>query len=1178
MSETSAAASLLGVLERRNAAAAALARMASLAVRVEPELLRALRLALLPGADVSAEADLWSSEIVEARSPSAMVLAPDVAALLRRSLGDDLDRIRGVIERVHEPLPAILRLEEALVYAALSPGRASEVEEGLRRVTATLLGDRSRREDLAAWALRALPRLPPAARETSAFWSLLWVAGAALPGGWVDLEEAPAAGAMRIEPAVLAQLPPAFIAVERRGGKLRMRSVGQPGRGTLEVPGTRPVLVEVRSGAPACTVALPHEGWARVDVAGSVVMLHAVDGRIYELRAAEEVPAPVHEKAPERARAPEAWWGGCVQIRASSDGLVLQSGYLVRSEFVVTARHAVMGVSGLQVAAKLGGDERVADLLLADEETDVAVFEIEPLEGRSGYEIAAHPAPPEPWFALGFSGDGTRVEVTGTTASVDRDVGARSIVLHADAGDPVPGISGAPVLVNGRVLGHVLSAAADDGDGRTAITVCSATWVDELLRPVLLALDEGEQLSQEYERLRASMTSSRERTVALTQVQHGMRRLAASETLSGERVRRLFESGGEGRRLLALTCAEVRRDPALFEIVRQAISTRRTAFEQYAALQAAVAMMDHLDLPRFLELHSIVLREREERWRGSDGGRDMLALSEIFLRHFEQRQRRLTRPDDYRHLSDLSHLLDPVGLGVFDDEAAARVAELLDAPGVHVAALVGGPQLWRTRLVRQWLARRQDDRRPVIGLSFTSADDDEQDELLFRSTMRLLDIEQASHSDIRIIASEIARRDGILILDGLDHARKEDSDVLLDAFNRASTGLCVFTVASELFVPPKLTQRVLHISKLPRDPKLTRLLHESPSWGVRGLDSLLARLEEFGPDITLGAAVAMAEMALVGIAPDEPWDVAYDCVRAAKEWLVCPSEARAANARRRSALGERAGQAAFGLATSVAEATTEVWKSVTGRDYLGPMVYLATAASGAIRDSDAAHAQIRRALLDEPEPTTREKKPWRFVEWGFSLEPAESALDLFEVERFLQTMTGDRHLDLLGTPAPVIVRSTGQTFKRIVDAYRGRGLTTIAGRRIRWLAEIAEPGSSGSRKGRWGGLPEREGRLLTATVHPDGEEWFDVILQVTSTDAERPLHGSVTFYLHESFDPAERTIDVSEGIATLQLSAWGSFTVGAATDGGAVKLELDLGLLAGVPQGFLDGPSRRSSR
>ncbi|WP_437552574.1 pYEATS domain-containing protein [Sorangium sp. So ce367] len=1182
MSEASAPAALLDVLERRNAAAVALARMASLAVRVEPELLRALRLALLPAADVSAEADLWSSEIVEARSPSAMVLDPDVAALLRRSLDGDVDRIREVIERIHEPLPAILRLEEALVYAALSPDRAGEVEEGLRRVTATMLVDGSRREDLAAWALRALPRLPPAARETSAFWSLLWAAGAALPGGWVDVETAPAAGAMQIDPAVLAQLPPAFIAVERRGDVLRMRAAGQPAQGALEVPGTRPILVEVRSEAPACTVALPHEGWARVDVAGSVVMLHTVDGRIYELHATREESAPAHEQPPESALAPEAWWGGCVQIRASSDGPVLQSGYVMRREFVVTARHAARAGPGLEVAAKLGGDERVAILLQIDEEADVAIFEIDPVEGLNGYEIAAPPAPPEPWFTLGFAEDGTRVEVAGTTHSVDGDLGARSLVLHVDASDPVPGIFGAPVsgifgapvLVNGRVLGHVLGVTANDGHGRTAITVCSATQADGLLQSVLFGLDEGEQLAQRYEHLRASMAPSRERTVALTQVQHGMRRLAANVFLSVRRARRLFASDAEGRRLLALTCAEMRRDPALFEIVLQAIMECKTPFEQYAALQASMAMVEHLEMPRLHELQNILIRERDERWRGPDGGTDRLALSKLLLRQIEQRLSSLGSDDD-RRVFDLSLLLDPIGPGVFGDEAAVRVAELLDNPDVHIAALVGGPQLWRTRLVRQWLARRPDDRRPVVGWSFAAMDDDEQKELSLRSTMRLLGIEPVSHSRIRHIAEEIVRRDGILLLDGLDHASKEDSAALLDVFYSARTGLCVTTSASE---PPVLPQRILHLSDLPRAPKLAHLLHESPSWGIRGLDSLLTHLEEFGTDIALGAAVAMAESALVGVAPDEPWDVAYRCVRAAKEWLACPTEAKAADARRHAELGKRAGQAAWTLVTSVAETTLDThWRSLShdGTDAGG---FLGIAASGAIQNADAAHAQVRRTLLGEPEPPARGNKLWRFVEWGFSFEPVESSLNLVEIERFLRAMTGDRDLEVLVAPAPVTVRSTGQTFKRIVDAYRGRGLTTIAGRSIRWLAEIAEPGSSGPRKGRWGGLPEREGRLLSATVEPDGEEWFEVILQVTSTDAERPLRGSVVFHLHESFDPDERAIEVSGGTATLRLSAWGSFTVGAETDGGAVKLELDLGMLAGVPQGFVDGPRRRSSR
>ena len=52
----------------------ALAELASPACRIEPQLLRRLRLACLPEADVSIEQELWQSELINARggpSPSA---------------------------------------------------------------------------------------------------------------------------------------------------------------------------------------------------------------------------------------------------------------------------------------------------------------------------------------------------------------------------------------------------------------------------------------------------------------------------------------------------------------------------------------------------------------------------------------------------------------------------------------------------------------------------------------------------------------------------------------------------------------------------------------------------------------------------------------------------------------------------------------------------------------------------------------------------------------------------------------------------------------------------------------------------------------------------------------------------------------------------------------------------
>src|SRR5258705_7871678 len=84
MTTTDSTPESVRTLRRINGDAADLARLAALASQIEPELLRALRLQLLPGVDVSAEGDLWFSDVVEIRGPSSVVLGAEVLPALRR--------------------------------------------------------------------------------------------------------------------------------------------------------------------------------------------------------------------------------------------------------------------------------------------------------------------------------------------------------------------------------------------------------------------------------------------------------------------------------------------------------------------------------------------------------------------------------------------------------------------------------------------------------------------------------------------------------------------------------------------------------------------------------------------------------------------------------------------------------------------------------------------------------------------------------------------------------------------------------------------------------------------------------------------------------------------------------------------------------------------------------------
>jgi hypothetical protein len=107
-------------------------------------------------------------------------------------------------------------------------------------------------------------------------------------------------------------------------------------------------------------------------------------------------------------------------------------------------------------------------------------------------------------------------------------------------------------------------------------------------------------------------------------------------------------------------------------------------------------------------------------------------------------------------------------------------------------------------------------------------------------------------------------------------------------------------------------------------------------------------------------------------------------------------------------------------------------------------------------------------------------------------------------------------------------------------------------------------------KSLFGERAERNGRRLTATVrtHPDDRDWFEIVLEVTST-TRRPLRGGVSFYVHDSF-PRRRYPGRANaaGSARLTLGAWGAFTVGVLCDGGRTALELDLADCERAPRDF----------
>lgn len=300
---TSCAAQSLADLEQTFPAAAALARYASLATRVDASLLRRLRLQMLPGLDAGAEADLWFSDLAQSRDSDGWVLDPAIAQLLRQQLAAEclpdgrraLDLVYALTRELHAGWPASLQLEEELVYLALRDGAlaADRIDALLRPALAAMASQAQRGVEVSRWVVRAMPQLPAVVRESDAARALS-VAASAILGADPELLEGLSECTL---PADFQWLVPASALTERvrlqcelRGAALVFQAASahaSPQDG-IELPLTRPLMAEMRvidgDGVTTCLlllklgepVALP-ASWQRIELRGLDGVTHHLE-------------------------------------------------------------------------------------------------------------------------------------------------------------------------------------------------------------------------------------------------------------------------------------------------------------------------------------------------------------------------------------------------------------------------------------------------------------------------------------------------------------------------------------------------------------------------------------------------------------------------------------------------------------------------------------------------------------------------------------------------------------------------------------------------------------------------------------------------------------------------------------------------------------------------------------
>jgi hypothetical protein len=107
-------------------------------------------------------------------------------------------------------------------------------------------------------------------------------------------------------------------------------------------------------------------------------------------------------------------------------------------------------------------------------------------------------------------------------------------------------------------------------------------------------------------------------------------------------------------------------------------------------------------------------------------------------------------------------------------------------------------------------------------------------------------------------------------------------------------------------------------------------------------------------------------------------------------------------------------------------------------------------------------------------------------------------------------------------------------------------------------------------KSRFGGAPTDPAgtRSLTARLLRQTGSIYQIQLSLTAPTGQ-PISGPVVFHLHPTFSNPVQEVPVTNPLeVTLEISAYGAFTVGVEADNGQTRLELDLAEAPDLPVAF----------
>lgn len=249
----------LRILHRGSPHAFELARRLSLAARIDPALVRAMRRRFLPDADPAIEAELASSPILASRGATGLEFEDRARDALREHLGEDkkaLEETHAVLREFRRGHGAelTLQLEERwnrdLLEAGTDP--SPRIQRDLRRLLSTLLQADEQRERVARWVFTRMTRFPaevrglPEARSLHAAASLALGAGVTHDtGSFLDGGLGP----------IIDSMPTIEVGVALHGGQVVVHEPPLPGDSPIEVPDTVPRTLELREWSPEASEA-----------------------------------------------------------------------------------------------------------------------------------------------------------------------------------------------------------------------------------------------------------------------------------------------------------------------------------------------------------------------------------------------------------------------------------------------------------------------------------------------------------------------------------------------------------------------------------------------------------------------------------------------------------------------------------------------------------------------------------------------------------------------------------------------------------------------------------------------------------------------------------------------------------------------------------------------------------